>query len=44
MSGNAFKNKEIKRIAYNDYLKIMPEMNKIFLSTKPLGSAQRLSK
>jgi hypothetical protein len=41
MSGNAFKNKEIKRITYNDYLRIMPEINKIFLNAKPLGSAQR---
>lgn len=41
MSGNAFKNKKIKRINYNDYLKIMPKIEKVFLNTKPLGSAQR---
>lgn len=41
MSGNAFKDQKVKRIKYEDYLKIIPIINKIFLNIKPIGSSQR---
>lgn len=41
MSGNAFKDQNVKRIKYEDYLKLMQIISKIFLNIKPLGSSQR---